>query len=300
MKVADRATGGQHGARVRGHDGLLPHRRANARLSPRNRPHRRRSRSGRALHEGAAAFPHADARRRAPITPRCCGSTWARSSRAWPARSGRKTACRCGDVKAVVPPGACRPPVQAARLRARRRADRRATVAVERRRPTIGHGAVVIAAITSCTNTSNPARDAGRRAAGQKGGRARAAGQAAREDQPRPRQPRGDRLSATRPGWTSRWSSSGFHTVGYGCTTCIGNSGPLPRAGGQGRQRGQPGGGGRAERQPQLRGPHQSAGEGQLPGQPAAGRGLRPGRHDRYRPDHASRWASAATASRSI
>ena len=39
-------------------------------------------------------------------------------------------------------------------------------------RPTIGHGAVVIAAITSCTNTSNPSRDARRRPAGQEGGRA--------------------------------------------------------------------------------------------------------------------------------
>ena len=38
----------------------------------------------------------------------------------------------------------------------------------------------------------------------------------------------------------------GFHTVGYGCMTCIGNSGPLPRAGGQGGRRGPSRGGGRA------------------------------------------------------
>ena len=37
----------------------------------------------------------------------------------------------------------------------------------------LGHGSVVIAAITSCTNTSNPSRDARRRPAGQEGGRAR-------------------------------------------------------------------------------------------------------------------------------
>ena len=69
----------------------------------------------------------------------------------------------------------------------------------ERARPTampttIGHGAVVIAAITSCTNTSNPERDAGRRPGGQEGGRQGADRQALGEDQPRPRHPRGDRL----------------------------------------------------------------------------------------------------------
>ena len=43
-------------------------------------------------------------------------------------------------------------------------------------------------------------------------------------------------------------------------------------------------------RQPQLRRPHQSAREGELPRQPAAGRGLRAGRHDRHRPgDRAAR-----------
>ena len=33
-----------------------------------------------------------------------------------------------------------------------------------------------------------------------------------------------------RTGLTSRWRQLGFHTVGYGCMTCIGNSGPLPEA----------------------------------------------------------------------
>ena len=71
-----------------------------------------------------------------------------------------------------------------------------------------------------------------------------------------------------------------FNLVGYGCTTCIGNSGPLPAAVSQG-DRGQ-----RAwswpavlQRQPQLRGPRPPRGAGQLPGLAAAGRGLRPGRH---------------------
>ena len=53
--------GGQHGARVRRHRGLLPHRRADAGLSARDGPLRLRSRAGRALRQGAATLPRADA-----------------------------------------------------------------------------------------------------------------------------------------------------------------------------------------------------------------------------------------------
>ena len=65
-----------------------------------------------------------------------------------------------------------------------------------------------------------------------------------------------------------------FNLVGYGCTTCIGNSGPLPEAGGGRGEAGRPGGGGGAQRQPQFRRPHQSAGEGELSGVAAAGGGV--------------------------
>ena len=75
----------------------------------------------------------------------------------------------------------------------------------------------------------------------------------------------------------------GFYTVGYGCTTCIGNSGPLPEPISAGRQEERPRRRRRALRQSQLRRPHQPGCEGQLPRQPAAGRRLRPGRHDRHR-----------------
>ena len=47
-----------------------------------------------------------------------------------------------------------------------------------------------------------------------------------------------------------------FNLVGYGCTTCIGNSGPLSGARFEGGGGGRPGGGGGAERQSQFRGPH--------------------------------------------
>ncbi len=91
----------------------------------------------------------------------------------------------------------------------------------------LGHGAVVIAAITSCTNTSNPAVML-------------AAGLVAKK---------AVELGLTRKPWvksslapgsrvvTEYYAAAdlqryldelGFQTVGYGCTTCIGNSGPLP------------------------------------------------------------------------
>jgi len=94
---------------------------------------------------------------------------------------------------------------------------------------TIGHGDVVIAAITSCTNTSNP-------------NVLIAAGLLARNAR--------ERNLTTKPwvktslapgsqvvtdylakaGLTDDLDALGFNLVGYGCTTCIGNSGPLPEA----------------------------------------------------------------------
>ena len=75
--------------------------------------------------------------------------------------------------------------------------------------PTIGHGAVVIAAITSCTNTSNPAVML---AAGLLAKKAVERGlhvKLVREDQPRPRHPRRDRLSGQgRPDRAARHSSA--------------------------------------------------------------------------------------------
>ena len=90
------------------------------------------------------------------------------------------------------------------------------------------HGSVVIAAITSCTNTSNPERDDRRGAGREEGGRKRAAAQAVGEDEPRARLEGGHRLS--RQGGSAALSRSAWAStlVGYGCTTCIGNSGPLP------------------------------------------------------------------------
>ncbi len=90
----------------------------------------------------------------------------------------------------------------------------------------LGHGDVVIAAITSCTNTSNPYVMV---AAGLVARKARAKGL-----KPKPwvktslapgSQVVTDYFDAS--GLTADLDAMGFQTVGYGCTTCIGNSGPL-------------------------------------------------------------------------
>ena len=88
----------------------------------------------------------------------------------------------------------------------------------------------------------------------------------------------------------------GFDVVGYGCTTCIGNSGPLDEAVARGRRGERPGGGRGPVRQPQLRGTHPSPGPRQLPRLAAARGGLRPGRPRRHRPDARSRWGPMVTA----
>ena len=93
----------------------------------------------------------------------------------------------------------------------------------------IGHGSVVITAITSCTNTSNPSVMV-------------AAGLLARNAVERGLRTKPWVKTSLAPGskvvtdylkeagLTKPLEELGFHLVGYGCTTCIGNSGPLPEA----------------------------------------------------------------------
>jgi aconitate hydratase len=88
------------------------------------------------------------------------------------------------------------------------------------------HGSVVIAAITSCTNTSNPSV---MMAAGLLAKKAEACGLRSRPWVKTSLAP-GSRVVTAyleRAGLLSSLESLGFHVVGYGCTTCIGNSGPL-------------------------------------------------------------------------
>ncbi len=92
---------------------------------------------------------------------------------------------------------------------------------------TLTHGSVVIAAITSCTNTSNPSVMV---AAGLVARKARALGMKPKPWVKTSLAP-GSKV-VTRylehAGLLDDLDSIGFNLVGYGCTTCIGNSGPLP------------------------------------------------------------------------
>ena len=91
----------------------------------------------------------------------------------------------------------------------------------------LDHGAVVIAAITSCTNTSNPAVMIG---AGLLAKKAVERG-LSRKPWVKSSLAPGSKVVTEyydKAGLTPYLEQLGFHTVGYGCTTCIGNSGPLP------------------------------------------------------------------------
>jgi aconitate hydratase len=89
------------------------------------------------------------------------------------------------------------------------------------------HGSVVIAAITSCTNTSNPSVMIGA------GLLAKRAVERGLDSQPwvKTSLAPGSQVVTrylSKSGLLPYLSALGFHVVGYGCTTCIGNSGPLP------------------------------------------------------------------------
>jgi aconitate hydratase len=100
-------------------------------------------------------------------------------------------------------------------------------VPVEGRNHDLGHGDVVIAAITSCTNTSNPSVMVG-------------AGLLAKKANEKGLRPKpwvktslapGSQVVAeylAKSGLQQELDRLGFNLVGFGCTTCIGNSGPLP------------------------------------------------------------------------
>jgi aconitate hydratase len=93
----------------------------------------------------------------------------------------------------------------------------------------IGHGSVLIAAITSCTNTSNPGVMLG---AGLLAKKAVERGLSVNPVVKTSLAP-GSRVVSDylrKTGLQSYLDQLGFHLVGYGCTTCIGNSGPLHAA----------------------------------------------------------------------
>ncbi len=105
--------------------------------------------------------------------------------------------------------------------------NRTATFTIDGQEVTIGHGAVAIAAITSCTNTSNPSVMIGAallaKKAVEKG--------LTRKPWVKTTLAPGSKVVTDyydKAGLTPYLEKLGFDLVGYGCTTCIGNSGPLP------------------------------------------------------------------------
>ncbi len=105
--------------------------------------------------------------------------------------------------------------------------DRKGSMGTNGGKIELGHGAVVIAAITSCTNTSNPSVMV---AAGLLAKKAVERGLRVRQYVKTSLAP-GSRVVSEylqQAGLLEPLAALGFNIVGYGCTTCIGNSGPLP------------------------------------------------------------------------
>ena len=178
--------------------------------------------------------------------------TCPRSSRAWPARGAPRTGCRFPKPKLHSTPHSrsCNPPDLPRKTRPPyrlvdtcpcwsdsrprgaepRSAPKRRTTSLPTAPPApITHGSVVIAAITSCTNTSNPSVMV---AAGLLAKKAVEHGLATKPWVKASLAP-GSKVVTDYlkdAGLDTFLDQLRFNLVGYGCTTCIGNSGPLPTA----------------------------------------------------------------------
>ncbi len=162
--------------------------------------------------------------------------TYAKAQGLWRGPRARYTDTLSLDLGAVEPSiSGPRKPQERIALRAAAATARKllepasASVAVERAGQTfeLDDGAVVIAAITSCTNTSNPAVMVGA------GLLARNAAARGLKSQPwvKTSLAPGSKVVTdylVKCGLLDDLAELGFDIVGYGCTTCIGNSGPLP------------------------------------------------------------------------
>ena len=197
----------------------------------------------------------------------------------------------------VVRAGAARPaearpdraPKAGSAVGRRRRASRGNGLADRHRRracsagsKALNHGSVVIAAITSCTNTSNPSVLV---AAGLVAKKAVEKGLTVPSWVKTSLAPGSMVVTEylTRSGLMPYLEKLKFNLVGYGCTTCIGNSGPAAAGSFQRHHRQRSGGRVGAQRQSQLRRPHQLRGARQLPDVAAAGGGVRARRPRRHR-----------------
>ena len=260
LPLADRATIGNMSPGVRRHVRLLPGRRADARVPAPDRPQRRADRPGRGVLQGehALARPErgADVLAGARARPLDRGALARRAAAAAgpgaaPARQdgvprlarhvrrrqrAHERQRRQGSRRHVPRQRSDHRAGAGRRRRARARRDagrgRRArpdSVHVAGTDYELEHGSVVIAAITSCTNTSNPQVMVG---AGLLAKKAVERGLRSKPWVKTSLAP-GSKVVTEyydKAGLTPYLEQLGFHTVGYGCTTCIGNSGPLPEA----------------------------------------------------------------------
>ena len=303
----------QHEPGVRRDVRLLPGRRRHARLSAADRPPRGARRARRGLLQGEHALARA---RRAPDVL-AGGRARARRRRALAgrARGARRTACRSRtrrarssrrSTRSASRTGTAAPtrpsPTRSRRATRRRSSSReacpsrcptpsrvtgrrstRTSVPVAGEEYSLEHGSVVIAAITSCTNTSNPSVMIG---AGLLAKKAVELG-LKRKPWVKSSLAPGSKVVTEyyrRSGLDAYLDELGFNLVGYGCTTCIGNSGPLAEPIADAVDRGRPGGVRRPVREPELRGPHPRRREGELPRLAAARRRIRAGGPHGHRP----------------
>ena len=264
--------GGQHGARVRRDRRVFPVRSHYARLPATDRPHGRAHRARRRVHDGAASCGATTIRFATTTRSR---STWptVEPSLAGPYLPHQRQSL--GDVPRELSRRGHRP----------LREGCRAAVRASRIRQPLAHGALVLAAITSCTNTSNPnlmirpgllARNARRRGLAVKPWVKTSLSPGSRTVS--------DYLRDA--GLMDDLEALGFHVVGlrmHDLHRQLGAARAARRdAGGRG-----PAGCRRALRQPQLRGTRATEDGGRLSRLPAPGRRLRAGRnhHARHRED---------------
>ncbi len=155
MKLADRATIGNMAPEYGATMGFFPIDEPVAGIPAADRPHRRRGGAGRTIYAKEQQLFRTDDGPMPQFT-KTLRSTWARSSPAWPGPSGRRIGCRSKPMKETFRK-ALRAPIAERGFALDEAATRRTGTVVDNGPSAeIGHGAVVIAAITSCTNTSNP------------------------------------------------------------------------------------------------------------------------------------------------
>ncbi len=218
LSVADKATIGNMAPGIRRHLRLLPGRCRDHRLSQDLGPQGRPRRARRCLRQGAGSVPHRQIARSGIYR-----NADARSRRRG-AVDGRTEAPRRPRRVAGGGRRFCRGHDQ----RIQESGRRIEALSVENRNFDLGHGDVVIAAITSCTNTSNPSVLIG---AGLLARNAAAKGLTAKPWVKTSLAP-GSQVVAeylSNSGLQLELDKVGFNLVGFGCTTCIGNSGPLPK-----------------------------------------------------------------------